>query len=109
MSNNIHFQGQYFDEETGFHYNRYYSPYIGRFISKDPIGLLGEYNVYSYAPNPNNWIDPLGLRSRNKTLPINARSRNTKKLVNYINADGKKLVLMMLGKMISYLIIKMMQ
>jgi len=65
--------------------------------------------VYSYAPNPNNWIDPLGLRSRNKTLPINARSRNTKKLVNYINADGKKLVLMMLGKMISYLIIKMMQ
>lgn len=92
ISNNIRFQGQYFDGETGLHYNRYryYSPYVGRFISKDPIGLLGGFNVYSYAPNPNNWIDPLGLRSRNKTLPINARSRNTKKLVNCINADGKK-------------------
>ncbi|HAV4234674.1 TPA: hypothetical protein JIQ46_17905, partial [Acinetobacter baumannii ATCC 17978] len=63
ISNNIRFQGQYFNEETGLHYNRYryYSPYVGRFISKDPIGLLGGFNVYSYAPNPNNWVDPLGL------------------------------------------------
>nr|WP_288421496.1 RHS repeat-associated core domain-containing protein [uncultured Acinetobacter sp.] len=63
ISNNIRFQGQYFDEETGLHYNRYryYSPYVGRFISKDPIGLLGGHNVYAYAPNPVSWIDPLGL------------------------------------------------
>ncbi|WP_228140723.1 RHS repeat-associated core domain-containing protein [Acinetobacter sp. TGL-Y2] len=63
ISNNIRFQGQYFDEETGLHYNRYryYSPYVGRFISKDPIGLLGGYNIYAYAPNPINWIDPYGL------------------------------------------------
>ncbi|MBJ8433001.1 RHS domain-containing protein [Acinetobacter pittii] len=63
ISNNIRFQGQYFDEETGLHYNRYryYSPYVGRFISKDPIGLFGGLNVYAYAPNPNNWVDQLGL------------------------------------------------
>ncbi len=61
ISNNIHFQGQYFDEETGLHYDRYYSSYVGKFLSKDPIGLLGG-NVYEYAPNPNNWIDPLGLQ-----------------------------------------------
>lgn len=63
ISNNIRFQGQYFDEETGFHYNRhrYYSPYVGRFISKDPIGLLGGHNVYAYAPNPIDWVDPRGL------------------------------------------------
>ena len=63
ISNNIRFQGQYFDEETGFHYNRhrYYSPYVGRFISKDPIGLLGGHNVYAYAPNPVEWVDPRGL------------------------------------------------
>ncbi|ENW35389.1 hypothetical protein F922_02387 [Acinetobacter baumannii NIPH 201] len=63
ISNNIRFQGQYFDEETGLHYNRYryYSPYVGCFISKDPIGLLGGDNVYAYAPNPVSWIDPLGL------------------------------------------------
>ncbi|EXS33434.1 RHS repeat-associated core domain protein [Acinetobacter sp. 826659] len=63
ISNNIRFQGQYFDQETGLHYNRYryYSPYVGRFIAKDPIGLLGGDNVYVYTPNPVSWIDPLGL------------------------------------------------
>ncbi|EXB48552.1 RHS repeat-associated core domain protein [Acinetobacter sp. 1000160] len=65
------------DQETGLHYNRYryYSPYVGRFISKDPIGLLGGNNVYAYAPNPVGWIDPLGL-NRN---PISfTDSRGTK-------------------------------
>ncbi len=52
------------DQETGLHYNRYryYSPYVGRFISKDPIGLLGGHNAY--APNPVYWIDPLGLTKK---------------------------------------------
>ncbi len=56
--------GQYFDEETGLHYNlfRYYAPECGRFISQDPIGLLGGINLYQYAPNPLGWIDPLGLK-----------------------------------------------
>lgn len=65
ISNNIRFQGQYFDQETGLHYNRhrYYSPYVGRFISKDPIGLRGGNNVYTYTPNPILWIDSLGLCS----------------------------------------------
>lgn len=65
VTNNIRFHGQYFDEETAHHYNRYryYSPYVGRFISKDPIGLLGGFNVYAYAPNSTSWIDALGLKS----------------------------------------------
>ncbi|WP_127491313.1 RHS repeat-associated core domain-containing protein [Acinetobacter calcoaceticus] len=65
ISNNIRFQGQYFDEETGLHYNRYryYLPYLGRFVSKDPIGLLGGNNVYVYAKNPITWIDSNGLCS----------------------------------------------
>jgi len=63
ITNNIRFQGQYFDEETGLHYNRYYSPYVGRFISKDPIGLLGGFNIYAYAPNPIQWTDALGLKA----------------------------------------------
>jgi len=61
--NPIRFQGQYFDDETGLHYNRYryYDPVSGRFISNDPIGLLGGIHLQQYAPNPTEWIDPLGL------------------------------------------------
>ena len=62
-TNPIRFQGQYHDHETGLHYNRYryYDPNIAKFISQDPIGLLGGTNLYQYAPNPLIWIDPLGL------------------------------------------------
>ena len=56
-------QNQYYDEETGLHYNlmRYYEPEAGRFVNQDPIGLLGGDNLYHLAPNANTWIDPLGL------------------------------------------------
>ena len=59
----IRFQGQYHDIETGLHYNRfrYYDADCGRFISLDPIGLAGGNNLYQYAANPVEWIDPLGL------------------------------------------------
>jgi RHS repeat-associated protein len=60
----LRFPGQYFDSETGLHYNmhRYYDPDTGRFAMHDPIGLRGDINLYRYAPNPNRWIDPLGLQ-----------------------------------------------
>ena len=59
----LRFQGQYFDAETGLHYNRfrYYEPEVGRFISQDPIGLMGGFNLYQHSPTPTGWIDPLGL------------------------------------------------
>ena len=52
------------DEGNGLLYMRarYYDPAIGRFINKDPIGLLGGINMYAYVGNnPVNWIDPWGL------------------------------------------------
>ena len=63
IENPLRFQGQYFDNESGLHYNRfrYYCPKQGRFIHQDPIGLAGGINHYQYAPNPVNWIDPFGL------------------------------------------------
>ena len=63
VEQNLRFQGQYFDEETGLHYNtfRYYDPEVGRFVTQDPIGLLGGGNLYQYAPNTTGWIDPFGL------------------------------------------------
>jgi RHS repeat-associated protein len=66
----LRFQGQYFDEETGLHYNRfrYYEPESGRFINQDPIGLLGGFNLFQYAPNPVGWVDPWGLTGAKGTL-----------------------------------------
>ncbi|WDU49223.1 type VI secretion system tip protein VgrG [Taylorella equigenitalis] len=71
--NNHRFQGQYFDAESELHYNtfRYYDPEIGRFISLDPIGLLGGLNNYQYAPNPVEWVDPWGLSYQSVTFPPN--------------------------------------
>jgi RHS repeat-associated protein len=48
MRNPIRFQGQYLDDETGLHYNRhrYYDPEGARYITTDPIGLLGGLNAY---------------------------------------------------------------
>ena len=59
---NLRFQGQYLDRETGLHYNtfRYYDSDIGRFICQDPIGLDGGINLGRYSPNPLSWIDPWG-------------------------------------------------
>lgn len=67
FKNPIRFQGQYWDEETGLHYNRYryYDPVAGRFVSRDPIKLAGGLNLHQFAPNPVNWIDPLGLAPTN--------------------------------------------
>ena len=65
----IRFQGQFFDSETNLHYNRfrYYDSDVGMFISRDPIGLMGGNNVFQYAPNPTDWIDPFGLAKSKKS------------------------------------------
>ncbi|UZE09708.1 RHS repeat protein [Pseudomonas sp. B21-053] len=65
IDNPLRFQGQYFDAETGLHYNRhrYYNPGTGRYLTPDPIKLAGGLNNYQYVPNPTGWVDPLGLNS----------------------------------------------
>ncbi|KJZ47117.1 RHS repeat-associated core domain-containing protein [Pseudomonas fluorescens] len=59
----LRFQGQYFDVESGLHYNRhrYYDPEVGRYLTPDLIKLAGGLNQYQYTPNPTGWVDPLGL------------------------------------------------
>ncbi len=88
VTQNIRFPGQYFDQETGFHYNyfRYYDPLIGRYITGDPIGVTHDFSnpqlnsaiklasegfiglgklpnhLYNYVDNnPAKYTDPIGL------------------------------------------------
>ena len=56
--------GHYYDNETGLHYvlARYYSPHLGRFLSRDPLFIQGgSQNFYLYCDgDPLNRIDPTG-------------------------------------------------
>lgn len=80
IENPFRFPGQYYDPETGLHYNyfRYYNPQTGRYLTPDPIGLEGGINLFTYVDsvgkpffetnlytytgnNPVNRIDPWGL------------------------------------------------
>ena len=62
---NLRFAGQYFDQESGYHYNyhRYYNPETGRYLTSDPIELWsGDTNTYIYVNNqPWYGIDLWGL------------------------------------------------
>lgn len=63
IEQNLRFQGQYFYNETGLHYNtyRYYDPAVGRFFTQDPLSIDDGMNQYVYVLNPILWMDPLGL------------------------------------------------
>jgi len=70
----IRFQGQWFDEESGLHYNRFrfYDPALGRFLSPDPVGVAGGENLYRYVVNPIGGVDPLGLQESGCIDPVAA-------------------------------------
>ena len=89
IQQNLRYQGQYLDRETGLHYNifRYYDPDTGRFIQPDPIGLAGGFNLYQYAPNPITWIDPWSWACK----PNHQAGKSPKKYGHARNRHGSQL------------------
>ncbi|MFE2426582.1 putative T7SS-secreted protein [Streptomyces sp. NPDC059373] len=71
----LRFPGQYFDPETGLHYNfhRYYDPETARYTTPDPLGLEPAPNPAAYVHNPHTWTDPLGLSPCSAKAEINPR------------------------------------
>ncbi|GGN83691.1 hypothetical protein GCM10011579_072740 [Streptomyces albiflavescens] len=59
----LRFPGQYYDPESGLHYNyfRYYDPETARYLTPDPLGLAPAPNPATYVHNPHTGVDPLGL------------------------------------------------
>jgi len=60
---NLRLPGQYYDSETGLHYNyfRDYNPKTGRYVQADPIGLAAGINPYFYVEgDPVSYYDPRG-------------------------------------------------
>jgi RHS repeat-associated protein len=66
VTNNLRFPGQYYDAETGLHYNyfRDYKPEIGRYVEADPIGIdMMNNHLYAFVgSNPMIFMDPFGLK-----------------------------------------------
>ncbi|WP_284452864.1 RHS repeat domain-containing protein [Pseudomonas protegens] len=77
----IRFPGQYYDEESGLHYNRhrYYDPETAQYLSPDPIGLAGRVRPQGYVHNPNSWVDPLGLAGDCIDKPDHGAGKSSKR------------------------------
>ena len=70
----------------------------GRFVNQDPIGLRGGNNLYTFAPNVQMSIDPLGLAAMDIPLPANPASegiitRAAATIIRYSPAMGLLLIL----------------
>ena len=94
--NNLRFPGQYYDDESGMHYNyfRYYDSFSGRYIVSDPIGLAGGVNFFAYTSNdPVNALDPIGLWTpRNHNLITkDAAKKECPRLLKGCPGDGESL------------------
>ncbi|MQY15647.1 hypothetical protein SRB5_58350 [Streptomyces sp. RB5] len=59
----LRFPGQYYDPETGLHYNhhRYYDPTTARYTTPDPLGLAPAPNPTTYVHSPHTRTDSQGL------------------------------------------------
>lgn len=91
------------DEESGLYYHgaRYYVPWLGRWASTDPSGLMDNLNGYAYARGrPTTLVDSNGLQSApsskaNDVVPyneklVNPRSGGLRLEKDHVIAKGKQ-------------------
>ncbi len=70
--------GYYTDVETGILLltHRYFDPAMGRFLTRDPIGIEGGMNLYAYVGNGVvTTADPQGLHNKEKCFEAVAKAR----------------------------------
>ena len=88
---NLRFAGQYFDNETGTHYNinRDYNPVTGRYIQSDPIGHEGGLSTFAYVNgNPVMFMDLEGLTfSQVAPTPVVDLSSERQNEINNLKND----------------------
>lgn len=95
-NNSFRFSTKYFDAETGLYYYgyRYYSPDLGRWLTRDPIAEDGGINLYCIAENdPINHIDSLGMSPWSVILKNAAKLGIKKGIKEYIENRIKKEIL----------------
>jgi len=66
------FTGKERDEESGLYYHgaRYYAPWVARWVSCDPAGMVNRVNLFQYSHNnPIGYRDDSGLNESNVTFP----------------------------------------
>lgn len=73
MESELGFTGHFYHAVSGLHLApcRVYSPRLGRWLSRDPLGESAGNNMYAYVENdPINNVDPLGLKTCLRSLRI---------------------------------------
>jgi RHS repeat-associated protein len=84
------------DEGLYYYGHRYFSPSLGRWISRDPIGEKGGKNLYAFVKNdPVNDVDPLGLwkierKNNSRAVVISEYGDTVNKLAQKIRLEPEE-------------------